>query len=78
MQTHLVGRLWHLVWRADSDLREQTLLQYSATVPLTQEAVIAGGVVALLTLLLLEGAMALGRRLNSTVTRLINHRYRGA
>ena len=78
MQTHLVGRLWHLVWRADPDLREQTLLQYSATVPLTQEAVIAGGVVALLTLLLLEGAMALGRRLNSTVTRWINHRWRGA
>ena len=78
MQTHLVGRLWHLVWRADADLREQTLLQYSATVPLTQEALIAGGVVALLTLLLLEGAMALGRRLNSTLTRWINHRWRGA
>ena len=78
MQTHLVGRLWHLVWRADPDLREQTLLQYSATVPLTQEALIAGGVVALLTLLLLEGAMALGRRLNSTLTRWINHRWRGA
>ena len=78
MQTHLVGRLWHLVWRADADLREQTLLQYSATVPLTQEALIAGGVVALLTLLLLEAAMALGRRLNSTLTRWINHRWRGA
>jgi hypothetical protein len=78
MQTHLVGRLWHLVWRADADLREQTLLQYSATVPLTQEALMAGGVVALLTLLLLEGAMALGRRLNSTLTRWINHRWRGA
>jgi hypothetical protein len=78
MHSHLVGRLWHLVWRADGDLREQTLLQYSATVPLTQEALIAGGVVALLTLLLLEGAMALGRRLNSTLTRWINHRWRGA
>jgi hypothetical protein len=78
MQTHLVGRLWHLLWRADADLREQTLLQYDTTVPLTQEALMAGGVVALLMLLLLEGAMALGRRLNSTLTRWFNHRWRGA
>ena len=76
MQTHLVGRLWQLMWRADADLREQTLLQYSATVPLTQEALIAGGVVALLTLLLLEGAMALARSLNSGLTRWVNYRWR--
>jgi sensor c-di-GMP phosphodiesterase-like protein len=78
MQTHVVGRLWHLLWRADADLREQTLLQYNATVPLTQEALIAGGVAALLMLLLLEGGMALGRRLNSALTRWFNHRWRGA
>lgn len=78
MQTHLPGRLWHMVFHPDADLREQTLLQYSATVPLTQEAVMAGGVVALLMLLLLEGSMALGRRLNTVVTRQINHRWRGA
>lgn len=77
MQTHLPGRLWHMLIRADADLREQTLLQYSATVPLTQDALIAGGVVALFMLLLLEGAMALGRQLNSTLTRYINHRWRG-
>ncbi len=78
LQTHLPGRLFHILLRADADLREQTLLQYSATVPLTQEAVIAGGVVALFMLLLLEGSMALGRRLNTVVTRQINHRWRGA
>lgn len=78
MQTHLPGRLWHLFWRADNDLREQTLLQYDATVPLTQESLIAGGVVALLVLLILEGGMALGRRLNAVTTRWINHRWRGA
>jgi len=78
MQTHLPGRLFHILFRADKDLREQTVLQYSATVPLTQEALVSGGVVALFMLLLLEGAMALGRRLNSSVTRWINHRWRGA
>lgn len=78
MQSRLPGQLWHMLFHADADLREQTLLQYSATVPLTQEALIAGGTVALLMLLLLEGSMALGRRLNTVVTRQINHRWRGA
>ena len=78
MQSHLPGKLFHILFRADAELREQTLLQYSATVPLTQEAVIAGGLVALFMLLLLEGAMALGRQLNSRLTRWINHRWRGA
>lgn len=78
MQSHLPGKLFHILLRADAELREQTLLQYSATVPLTQEAVIAGGVVALFVLLLLEAAMALGRHLNSRVTRWVNHRWRGA
>lgn len=78
LQTHLPGRLWHLLFKADRDLREQTLLQYNATVPLTQEALISGGVVALLMLLLLEAGMAVGRRLQSMSTRYINHRWRGA
>ena len=78
LQTHLLGRLWHLVVRADADLREQTLIQYTATAPLTQEALISGGVVALIMMLLLEGAMALGRYLQALITRQINHRWRGA
>lgn len=78
LQTHLPGRLWHMLFRADVDLREQTLVQYTATAPLTQEALISGGVVALTVLLLLEAAMALGRRLQALVTRQINHRWRGA
>lgn len=78
LQTHLPGRLLHMLLRADADLREQTLLQYSATVPLNQEALISGAVLALSVLLLMELAMALGRRLDKTVTRWINHRWRGA
>lgn len=78
LQTHLPARLWHLLVRADSDLREQTLIQYTATAPLTQEALVSGGVVALAMLLLLEAAMALGRRLQAQLTRQINHRWRAA
>lgn len=78
LQTHLAGRLWHLAFRADPDLREQTLIQYNATVPLTQDALIAGGGVALVMLLLLEAAMAGGRRLQAMAARYINHRWRGA
>lgn len=78
LKTHLPGRLWHLAFRADPDLREQTLIQYDAVVPLTQDALIAGGAVALLMLLLLEGAMALARRLQAVTTRYVNHRWRGA
>ncbi len=78
LDTHLPGRLWHLLVRADADLREQTLIQYTATAPLTQEALISGGMVALFMMLLLEGAMALGRYLQALITRQINHRWRGA
>jgi hypothetical protein len=78
LQGSLPGRLLHIVWRGDPELREQTLLQYSAVVPLNQEALISGGVIALSVLLLIELAMALGRRLDKTVTRWINHRWRGA
>lgn len=78
LDTHLPGRLWHLLVHADADLREQTLVQYSATVPLNQEALVSGGLVALAALLLLEAAMALARQLQSRATRYINHRWRGA
>lgn len=78
LQTHLPGRLWHILFKADADLREQTLVQYSATAPLTQEALMSGAVVALAMMLLLEAAMALGRRLQSIGTRYVNHRLRSA
>lgn len=78
MQTHLPGRLFHVLWRADAELREQTLLQYNATAPLNQEALISGAVIALTMLLLIEGALALTRRAERVAMRWINHRWRGA
>jgi hypothetical protein len=41
LDTHLPGRLWQLLVHADRDLREQTLVQYSPNVPLTQEALVS-------------------------------------
>lgn len=78
LQTHLPGRLFHVLWRADAELREQTLLQYSATAPLNQEALIAGAVIALLAMLFIEGVLALTRGAERAATRWINHRWRGA
>ena len=77
LDTHLPGRLWQLLVHADRDLREQTLVQYSPNVPLTQEALACGGLLALFVLLLLEAAMALGRHLQARATRYVNHRWRG-
>lgn len=74
----LPGQLFHIIWRADPALREQTLLQYSAVVPLNLQAVLSGAVVALAVMLLLELAMALGRFGSQAVTRWFNHRWRGA
>ena len=78
LQGSLPGRLLHILWRGDQELREQTLLQYSAVVPLNQEALISGAVIALTALLLIELAMALGRRLDKAIKRWINHRWRAA
>ena len=78
LQGSLPARLLHILWRPDVELREQTLLQYSAVVPLNQEALIAGGVIALVVLLLIELAMALGRWLERIVTRWIKQRWRSA
>ena len=78
LQGSLPRQLLHILWRADAELREQTLLQYSAVVPLNQEALSAGAVIALFVLLLIELALALGRYLGKIGTRWINHRWRGS
>ena len=60
LQTDLASRLWQVLWFADPDLREQTLLQYTPNVPLTQEALLAGGIATVVVLGVLEFLMALG------------------
>lgn len=77
MQGHLYERLWHMWMFADPDLREQTLLQYTPAAPLTKESLIAGGVVALSVLMLLEIAMALGRWIADWVVWKLRQLWRG-
>ncbi len=78
LQTHLPGRLLHMALRGDRELLQETVAQYGATVPLNQEALMAGGLVALLILLAIEGVLALLRQLIRLTTRWFNHRWRGA
>ena len=77
MQGPLHQRLWHLAMFAEPNLREQTMLQYTPSAPLTQEALAAGAVTALAALLVLEFAMALGRWIAELVARQVRQLWRG-
>lgn len=58
-------QLWFIATQADPELRASTWRTYSFNVPLTQQAVITGGLFALLLVLLLDccaGAMKAGAR----------------
>lgn len=76
MNAPLHRRLWHILTRADTELRSQTLRQYSATVPLNQEALVAGGTTMVAALVLVEFLLMLvrnaQRRLKNRVTRFMN------
>lgn len=76
LQAPLHRRLWHILTRADPELRTQTLRQYSATVPLNQEALLAGGTAMVAALALAELLLMLMRkvqqRLKARVTRFMN------
>jgi len=78
MQRNLVLRIGHIFFLADPETVNETLDQYSATVPLNQSALITGAVVALMILLLFELLLALVLGLFSMIQRWINHRWHGA
>lgn len=76
LQTNLFKRVFHILLRPDSEMLEETLIQYSATVPLNQDAIIFGALFALVAMLLIEGLYALLNRGAQLATRWINHRWR--
>jgi hypothetical protein len=78
MKTGLPQRLVHIALQGDREILGETLDQFSATVPLNQEALIMGGGAALLMLLMIELLLQLLRRLGQSVSRWINHRWHGA
>ncbi|MDR2212031.1 MAG: DUF2937 family protein, partial [Pseudomonadales bacterium] len=47
-------RIAHVLLKRDQEIMDETLAQYTYTVPLNQDALVAGGVFALAVLLALE------------------------
>jgi hypothetical protein len=62
LKAALPWRIAHVLFDGDKEIVDQTLAQYTWTVPLTQDALATGGVFALAVLLLLECLLAVGRR----------------
>jgi hypothetical protein len=54
-------RIVHVLLDGDKEIMDETLAQYTYTVPLTQDALAVGGVFAVAVLLLLELLWAVGR-----------------
>jgi hypothetical protein len=78
LKTSLPLRLFHILVFGDREILGETLDQYTATVPLNQNALIMGAVTALAILLLIELLLMLLRRLGQIIVRWFNHRWRGA
>ncbi len=54
-------RIAHVLFSADPELMDETLAQYTYTVPLNEDALFVGGAVTVLILLALELLLAAGR-----------------
>jgi Protein of unknown function (DUF2937) len=78
MKVSLPERLVHIVLQGDREILRETVNQFSATVPLNEEALIMGGGAALTLLLLIELLLQLLRRLGQAAARWLNHRWHGA
>ena len=63
LDTGLAGKIGYLVARGDRELLEETRNGYSFNVPMTEEALLAGGVFTLVVLLLTELLCAILRLL---------------
>jgi len=74
MQKNLPLRVLHMLLGGDKEILDETLEQYSYNVPLNQEAIVFGALLALAVLLLLEGLLALYRALAHSAVRFVNHR----
>ncbi|RUO60236.1 DUF2937 family protein [Pseudidiomarina insulisalsae] len=61
-QQNYVQQLWALVWRHDDELLSGTLEQYSFNVPLNQQALATGALLALALVVLVDIITGLGKR----------------
>ena len=78
IQKILPLRIGHVLLQGDRELLDQTLAQYSANVPLDQDAILFGAAFAFAVLLLIDALLALYRQLARQIKRQFNHRWHGA
>lgn len=78
LQQSLPLRIGYILLRGDREMLDETLVQYSATVPFNLDAILFGAAFALAVLLLIDGLLALYRRVAREIKRQLNHRWRGA
>lgn len=76
MQASLIQRLLHILKTRDQEMIDETLDQYTFNVPLTQDAIVFGGGLALAAILLLDVLLALVRVASFGLVRFVNHRLR--
>ena len=57
----LPNRIVHVLFKSDKEMMDETITQYTYTAPLNQDALIVGGVFALIILLALELLLAIVR-----------------
>ncbi|MDR2000205.1 MAG: DUF2937 family protein [Zoogloeaceae bacterium] len=58
----LPHRIAHVLFNSDKEILDETLAQYTYTVPLNQDALVTGGVFALVILLLMELLLVMARK----------------
>lgn len=75
MQASLPVQIYRLVLRGDRDLMRETLQQYTYSVPLTQEALMAGAAAVVILLALTELLLALVRWLSEAVPFRLRQRF---
>lgn len=61
MRTSMPHRIVHILFDGDQEMMGETLSQYSYTVPLNQDALVVGSVIATIVLLVLELLLAFAR-----------------
>jgi uncharacterized membrane protein len=71
LQGSLAVKMVHIVFNGDQELLDETIVQYTYTVPLNQDAIVAGAVVAAVVLLLLELLLAAVRYSSERIIRRV-------
>ena len=61
LKTSLPDRIVHILFNGDPEMKNETLAQYSYIVPLNQDALVVGAVIAIAVLLALELLLAIVR-----------------